>query len=1051
MSMPYAGRQFTFHDAQGLPFDVRGWGNQSAAVFETLDGHVITQDPQSGAYHYASLSQDGQSVVASGLAVKAGQAPPESDAVDPTQATHAAVLLRRAVVATVASRDAHTETGLPAPAVPLVTASLVGGTRRWQQRRDNLREQLQVQSALHTLSAATGSDMQPAPPPAGTVGNYVGLCLLIQFPDVPGTIAQAEVERFCNQAGYTGFGNNGSVADYFDAVSDRKLRYTVRVAPYYTARQPRAYYTDRTIAYGLRAQELIGEALAALVASDFDFSALSSDSGGFVYALNALYAGDAVNNWAEGLWPHAASLATRFAAPGGKTFADYQITHIGAALTLRTFCHENGHMLCDFPDLYDTGYQSSGIGHYCLMCYGGSDTNPTQVSAYLKHAAGWTSKQTALTPGLEATVMAGSNDFLVCAKSATEYFIVENRQQSGRDAALPDAGLAIWHVDRLGSNNHEQMSASLHYECALEQADNRFDLERNEDKGDATDLYGGPAAATFGSRSAPASHWWNGQASGLEIGQISSPGPRMSLKVGFPGPSGQMKQIFGGGNGVVYVIASNGDLWWYQHLGASDGSFKWSAASPKKVGVGWGGLRSVFAAADGVIYGINDQGDLLWYRHDGRNDGSFKWADGSPKKVGAGWGGLRRVFAGGEGVIYGIQANGDLIWYRHDGRSDGSFRWAAGSPKKVGVGWGALPSVFCGDDGVIYAVNDLGDLLWFRHDGRADGSFRWAAGSPTKVGSGWDALRTVFSGGGGVIYGADDLGKLLWYRHDGRNDGSFRWAAGSPKTVGTGWLVAGRGVIYAVEPPRAGQDGSAGGGRLLWYRHDGRTDGAFTWAEGSPKQVGTGWGGMGALFAGGGGVIYGINSAGELLWYRHDGRDEGEFTWSVGSPRTVGVGWGGLRHVFCGDDGVIYTVNSAGQLQWFRHDGQSDGSFVWASAAPRTVGTGWGGMSQVFYGGSGVIYAINASGDLLWYRHDGRADGSFTWAARSGAKVGIGWGGLARVFSGGTGVIYVIDTGGNLLWFRHDGRRDGSFTWAAGSPRTVGVGWAGLAAVFAVG
>lgn len=63
---------------------------------------------------------------------------------------------------------------------------------------------------------------------------------------------------------------------------------------------------------------------------------------------------------------------------------DYQITDLGSQLTLRTFCHENGHMVCDFPDLYDyddvnVGY---GVGHYSLMCYGGSDTNPVQVDAY---------------------------------------------------------------------------------------------------------------------------------------------------------------------------------------------------------------------------------------------------------------------------------------------------------------------------------------------------------------------------------------------------------------------------------------------------------------------------------------------------------------------------------------------------------------------------------------------------------------------------------------------------------------------------------------------
>jgi len=63
------------------------------------------------------------------------------------------------------------------------------------------------------------------------------------------------------------------------------------------------------------------------------------------------------------------------------------------------------------------------------------------------------------------------------------------------------------------------------------------------------------------------------------------------------------------------------------------------------VGTGWSGLKNVFSGGDGVIYGVNSAGDLLWYRHDGRRDGTFVWAPGSPKKVGVGWGSLGKVFA----------------------------------------------------------------------------------------------------------------------------------------------------------------------------------------------------------------------------------------------------------------------------------------------------------------------------------------------------------------------------------------------------------------------
>jgi M6 family metalloprotease-like protein len=259
--------------------------------------------------------------------------------------------------------------------------------------------------------------------------------LLIQFPDVLGTIAQQDVDNFCNQQGYIGFLNNGSVFDYFQDVSGGKLQYTNLVTAYYTAAHNRSYYTDPSIAHRSRAKELIVEALKSLVNSGFGFDSLTADNDEYVYACNAFYAGPCVNNWAEGLWPHSGSLNSPYQVSTGKRVFDYQITNMGSRLTLRAFRHENGHMLCDFPDLYDYGYESFGVGDYCLMGYGGTDDkNPVQVCAYLKNEAGWTTSLTSITSDMTATIAAGQNDFYTYAKNESEYCIIENRQRQGRDA-----------------------------------------------------------------------------------------------------------------------------------------------------------------------------------------------------------------------------------------------------------------------------------------------------------------------------------------------------------------------------------------------------------------------------------------------------------------------------------------------------------------------------------------------------------------------------------------------------------------------------------------
>jgi len=500
MSTPFFGEQFTFTNPDGSQIQVLGWGNQHYAVFEALDGHTIVKDPASGFYQYAELSADKNLLVPTGNV--AGTVDPQALGLSPH------IRIRRSA-AKQAARSA---------------SALGRQKRRWEVRLEQKKRQRMATAQTRALAA---------PPPGATVGNYVGLCIMIDFPDIAGTIPRQQVNDYCNQVGYNGFGNNGSVLDYFNDVSDGKLTYTNVVTDYYTAAQNRSYYTDPSIAYGTRTRELILEALNNLVGQGFDFSSLSSDSGGFVYALNVFYAGPVVNNWSEGLWPHSWGLATPFQAAPGKKFSDYQITNVGSELTLGTFCHENGHMICDFPDLYDYGSESRGAGRYCLMAGGGSNKkNPAQVGAYLKNAAGWTTSITPITSGISGAVTAGKNDFYIYDKNGTEYFIIENRQKQGRDVSLTDAGLAIWHIDESGSNNNEQMTPAMHYECSIEQADNQFDLENNANSGDAEDLFGAPLAVSFGDGTSPNSRWWDGSSSGLEINQISAPAPTMTFNVG---------------------------------------------------------------------------------------------------------------------------------------------------------------------------------------------------------------------------------------------------------------------------------------------------------------------------------------------------------------------------------------------------------------------------------------------------------------------------------------------------------------------------------------
>lgn len=515
MSTPFIGQKFTFAQPDGNSIELLGWGDQHYAVFETLDGYTVTRNPASGFYEVAQLSPDHMGLQ---------PVPQARSRADGGRAGVAARLRIAPEAARAAGREG---------------AMRLGG-RRCDERR---RERKTAMRSIRMMAAAGGPAL--APPQRTTVGDYVGLCLLIDFSDVQGTITQAEVERFCNQVGYSGFGNKGSVHDFFLDNSIGRCRYTNIVTPYYRAQHPKTHYTDPAIPMGTRARELIREALAHWKSQGFDFNGLTADGSGNVYALNVFYAGPVVNNWSEGLWPHAWMLGAQVPLVSGKAAFDYQFTAMGAELSLGTFCHENGHMLCDYPDLYDYGNESAGVGMYCLMCAGNhaDQKNPVHVSAYLKRLSGWANSVTNLEHGATVTLAAGANDFAMYAKSNDEYFLIENRAKAGRDAALPDAGLAVWHVDEQGDNSNEQMSAASHYELALEQADGLFELERSRDeRGDVNDLYSG-AVARFADDTTPNSKWWDGTASHLTLEQISPVGAQMSFRSRFsniatPPPAG---------------------------------------------------------------------------------------------------------------------------------------------------------------------------------------------------------------------------------------------------------------------------------------------------------------------------------------------------------------------------------------------------------------------------------------------------------------------------------------------------------------------------------
>ena len=111
--------------------------------------------------------------------------------------------------------------------------------------------------------------------------------------------------------------------------------------------------------------------------------------------------------------------------------------------------------------------------------------------------------------------------------------MIENRQKTGFDAALPGEGLLIWHIDEsIGNNNNY-----LHKLVDLEEADGLNYLDSGLNRGDAGDPWYNKAVG-FTQSTTPNSHFYNGSDSGVRVTNIGASGTIIEANLIVPGGSG---------------------------------------------------------------------------------------------------------------------------------------------------------------------------------------------------------------------------------------------------------------------------------------------------------------------------------------------------------------------------------------------------------------------------------------------------------------------------------------------------------------------------------
>lgn len=353
--------------------------------------------------------------------------------------------------------------------------------------------------------AASATDGTTSQQPANITGQHRGLVILVNFKDEkmqPAHTRQAFDDQF-NLVGYNKNGNAGSVHDYFLAQSYGQLDITFDVVGPVTLSKNMASYggndsngDDKDPAgMAYEAIKLAKQQNPSLNFQDYDWN----DDGEVdqVYLIYAGYgeASDEDGSLANTIWPHEWQLS---AAGYNLSYNGVTINTYGCSSELLgnesypiqldgigTACHEFSHCL-GLPDLYDTSGSSNpafGMDTWSLMdygCYGDDGYKPSGYTSYERWMSGWLTPKR-LTEGTSITNMAALTDspeayIIYNDNYPDEYYLLENRQQTGSDLMLEGHGLLVLHVDYDENAwfNNEVNNVKSHQRCSIIAADNKL-------------------------------------------------------------------------------------------------------------------------------------------------------------------------------------------------------------------------------------------------------------------------------------------------------------------------------------------------------------------------------------------------------------------------------------------------------------------------------------------------------------------------------------------------------------------------------------------------
>lgn len=289
----------------------------------------------------------------------------------------------------------------------------------------------------------------------------------------------------------------GSVRDYFLAQSNGQFELDFDVVGPVTMSKNYGYYgNDGAYQKDEKVYEMIKEACDGIQdkvnLKDYDW-----DGDGEADQVFFLYAGlgQASGGSPGTIWPHESEL--RYWPCGVLSYSTGKINTYACANELQpetqgssryisagigTICHEFSHCL-GFADMYDTtGGGGYGMSVFDVMdqgSYNGNGFVPCNYTAFERIYAGWVEaielESPATVKDMKSVSDYGRPFIMYNYKNTNEYFLMENRQNTGWDKGLYGSnGLLIVHVNYVPSrwaNNSVNSSAEKIQCCTVVNAD----------------------------------------------------------------------------------------------------------------------------------------------------------------------------------------------------------------------------------------------------------------------------------------------------------------------------------------------------------------------------------------------------------------------------------------------------------------------------------------------------------------------------------------------------------------------------------------------------